>query len=164
LIIAMLLLAMGCDRQPATVPIGYSTTRPSGRNADLLDVFEAVFRYQFAHNASGAQPNVGPFFLALDKKTDPPAELMGRFSGDKPVVMPMSQADISPSKGVRQRNGSGGKGLLLYLGTITWIDMDTAEVIGGYYEGNLSASKNIYRIVRKNGRWSVISDQLFAIS
>jgi hypothetical protein len=41
---------------------------------------------------------------------------------------------------------------------------NTAEAYGGYYEGRLSASGNVYHLVRANGQWVVARDELRWIS
>src|SRR3954464_5139139 len=111
-IIAALLLAfaIGCDRRvvtstkppsaevASTGPV--STTQPTTRAADRLDVIEAVFRHQFDKNASAGRRNVAYFFLSLDGDTDPPPELLARFKDEKPTVLPASMANASAGEGV----------------------------------------------------------------
>lgn len=145
-----------------TQPI--STTRPTAREADRLDVLEALFRHQFRHNASAGQRTVDYFFLALDGGADPPAALLARFRNDeKPKVLPASLATASPSAGVKHKT-LGGTGLLFRVNSIAWLDDDTAEATGGYYEAGLSASGNTYLVKRKNGHWQVANDQMNWIS
>jgi hypothetical protein len=130
-------LACGCERQsslpaaPADHPV--ATTQHIARAADRLDVLEAVFRHQFDENASAAQRNVDYFFLSLDNRVDPPAELLARFANDMPKVLPVSFAKASAMEGVAHE-ALGGRGLIFRIETIAWLDEDTAEVEGGYYE------------------------------
>jgi hypothetical protein len=134
-----------------------STTQPSARAADQLDVLEAVFRHQFAHNSSAGQQKVEYYFLSLDQSVDPPAELLARFKAESPKVLPVSLAESSPREGVKHKD-LGGRGLVFRILSIAWLDEDTAEVRGGYYEGVLSASGNTYTVKREKGAWRVTGD------
>lgn len=141
---------------PTTQPV--STTQPSARAAaDQLDVLEAVFRHQFAHNSSAGQQKVEYYFLSLDQSVDPPAELLARFKAESPKVLPVSLAKSSPAEGVKHQD-LGGRGLVFRLLSVAWLDEDTAEVRGGYYEGVLSASGNTYTVKREKGVWRVTDD------
>src|SRR5687768_8970359 len=109
----LLAFTAGCDRGNArsagnapaevasTQPV--STTRPTPRAADRLDVIEAVFRHQFNKNASGGQRNVEYFFLSLDGRADPPPQLMARFKDENPIVLPVSMATASAAEGVKHK-------------------------------------------------------------
>jgi hypothetical protein len=107
-----------------------STTQPTARAADQLDVLEAVFRHQFAHNPSAGQQKVEYYFLSLDQSVDPPAELLARFKGEGPKVLPVSLAESSPREGVKHKD-LAGRGLVFRVLSIAWLDEDTAEVRGG---------------------------------
>lgn len=52
---------------------------------EKLDICEAVFRYQFEHNASGAQQKAKAYFLKIHNK-DPSDEFLARFKGHTPPV------------------------------------------------------------------------------
>src|SRR5688500_12812696 len=63
-------IAVSCDRgqppqaaapetAPTTQPV--SSTQPAAKRPEYLNVLEAVFRYQFDHNASGSQRDVDYF-------------------------------------------------------------------------------------------------------
>ncbi len=165
-------LVNGCHREspraahpaaapaPSTQPV--SATQPAARAADRLDVLEAVFRHQFDKNASGGQRNVDYFFLSLDERRDPPAELLARFKDHTPKVLPVSFATSAAGR-VRHKD-LGGRGLIFRVESIVWLDENTAEVKGGYYEANLSASGNTYRVTRTDGRWKVTKDRMNWIS
>jgi hypothetical protein len=99
---------------------------PATQPADYLDVAETVFRYQFDHNASGAQRHANYFFLTLEGP-DPPVALMKRFASDKPQVLPGSVARTSKERGVEHRY-RGGEGLIFRIGSITKIDDKSADV------------------------------------
>ena len=47
---------------------------------------------------------------------------------------------------------------------VKWIDEITVEVEGGYYEGNLSSSGNVYRVHWLDGRWVVVGYKMNWIS
>jgi hypothetical protein len=174
IVVALLLaFASGCDRGsatsagkapaevPSTQPV--STTQPTPRAADRLDVIEAVFRHQCKKNASAGQGNVEYFFLSLDGRADPPPELLTRFKDEKPIVLPVSMATGSAREGVKHKE-LGGRGLIFRVTRVAWLDESTAAVEGGYYEAGLSASGNTYRVTRTNGVWKVIEDRMNWIS
>ena len=173
IVTVLLAFAAGCDRGDGTsagnAPVEpassqpVSTTQPTPRAADRLDVVEAVFRHQFNRNASGGQKNVEYFFLSLDARADPPPELLSRFKEEKPIVLPVSMATASASEGVKHKE-LGGRGLIFGVTHVAWLDDSTAEVEGGYYEAGLSASGNTYRVKRTNGVWKVTDDRMKWIS
>ena len=161
-----------CDRQhrqataqapwtPATTqPV--SATQPAARGPEYLNLLEAVYRYQFDHNASGQKQRVDYYFLSLDG-ADPPAELLARFAGHKPSVLPGSLALASAAKGVSHKE-LGGTGLIFRISRIAWLDASTADVDGGYYEGGLSSSGNTYHVERHDGKWLVTKNTMHWIS
>jgi len=121
-------------------------------SAEEAAIYEAVFRYQFLHNASAAQQQARAYFLQVDGK-NPPPDFLECFSGHAPPV----------TKGSRFRlHGTGG--LLFRVDGIKWLDDDHVEVGGGYYEGPLSASGNTYHVTRKAGVWVVERDVMWMIS
>ena len=168
---------VGCDSGPATqatrpwIPSTrqpVSSTQPAAKGPEYLNLLEAVFRYQFDHNASGSQRNVGYFFLALDRRdpdqSDPPPELLERFKNQSPQVLPASMAKATIRGGGVKHKDLGGSGLIFNITRITWLDATTAEVDGGYYEGGLSSSSNTYRVIRRGGKWTVTRDKMNSIS
>lgn len=161
----------GCDHVAAnrvvaswapstTQPV--SSTQPAAKGPEYLNLLEAVLRYQFDHNASGSQRNVDFFFLMLDR-SDPPEELLERFKGNSPRVLPASLAEAPAGEGVRHK-GLGGSGLIFDITRIAWLDANTADVDGGYYEAGLSASGNTYRVERRDGKWVVTKNEMHWIS
>jgi hypothetical protein len=36
----------------------------------------------------------------------------------------------------------------------------SVDAVGGYYEANLSASGNVYRLKKINGKWVVVADEM----
>jgi hypothetical protein len=157
---------MACGCAVATEP-----SQPAAAIAPDLSVDdqvrEAVFRYQFTHNASSQKDRAPVYFLALDderdKPRDPSPALMARFAQHKPRVEPRSHADVSFDKGVIDRD-TGERGLVFRVTSISFVSADVAVVEGGYYEANLSSSGNTYRVERKDGVWVVTEDKMQWIS
>jgi hypothetical protein len=155
----------GCVRPTASSPTSAqpvtltAAPEPGLDESERLNVLEAVFRHQFDHNASASRRNVDYFFLGLGRNEDPPADLLARFTGETPQVLPMSMSEVSRSEGVKHRE-RGGRGLIFRIWSLRWVDDDTAIAEGGYFEGNLSASGNTYRVERRGGQWTVTADRL----
>ncbi len=129
------------------------------------DIREAVFRYQFEHNASAQPQDAAAYFLSLDPhesgflfNEDPTDDVMRRFEGHKPPCKKVSECSSHRFEGVRDRE-TGEEGLIFTVGNIRWINEDEVEVSGGYYAGSLSASGNIYSVVREGDRWIVKKDK-----
>ena len=148
-----------------------STDAPKGatssdRASEELNILASVFRYQFEHNGA-AYLHPDRYFLSLSEAKDPPKdpspELLARFKGADPPVEPLSAADTNMWFGVHLK-GKKGRGVLLRLTEIRWIDDDTVEVDGGYHESSLNASGNTYRAERRNGEWTVVKDTMHWIS
>lgn len=129
---------------------------------DEADIYEAVFRHQFEQNASGAQQSAGTYFVQI-QGSDPPEEFLRRFAGQAPPVKRGSEACHAGDSSIYDRQ-TGKRSLMFKAGKIGRIGKNTAEVEGGYYEGNLSASGNTYRLVRHGSRWKVIADTMSWIS
>ena len=161
-----------------TKPI--SVTQPAAQGPDFVDVLEAVFRFQFDHSVSGRQRNANYFFLALGELNfgpdrfaqftrpasvpasmpatpviaqDPPAELIARFAKEIPPVLPISMA-VMTDRGLSHKT-KGGSALIFCVATIAWLDADTVNVTGGYWEGIMSSSSATYQAHRENGKWVV---------
>ncbi len=151
---SVLPLAPGCQNVassplgPAGVPAGKARrTRFPERD---LAIYEAVFRFQFYSNYSGAGSRARAFFLAIEGG-DPPKGFLDRFAGSAPPVGPASAF----------RDGAG---LIFRVDEIQEIDPETVEVTGGYYEASLSASGDTYRVELREGSWVVVKDTLNWIS
>ncbi len=87
------------------------------RSVQEEDICEAVFRYQFEHNASGLQQAAEFYCLSLGEVTDkgnvdPSDELMRRFQGHRPPVKKVSQCAYDMSHGVTDRVAGQGPGLI----------------------------------------------------
>ncbi|HYN15530.1 MAG TPA: hypothetical protein VES66_07060, partial [Terriglobales bacterium] len=95
------------------------------------DIREAVFRYQFDHNASAQQKNANAYCLSVGEKDgDPSDRFMKRFAGHRPPVRKAS-ACIASDRVVDKRTAKPG--LLFRVSIITWISDTEAKVAGGYY-------------------------------
>jgi hypothetical protein len=136
----------------------------------LEDIREVVFRHQFSNNASAQQQGAQVYFVALRVQTDTTHQshyidcsdnLMDRFAGNSRPVKRFSECSMSGYGVIDKRTGAYG--ILFRIESITEIDPHEAEVAGGYFEGGLSASGNIYRVKWTDG-WVVISDILSWIS
>ena len=159
-VIALVAWAAGCaapvDSNPWTDPTPQTWTN----SAQELDVLEAVFRYQLAHNGSSAaaKGHVGYYFLSHGQpgqQEDPSTVLMARFSDHTPPVAPVSDADASARR--VQHKEHGGRGVLLNIDRIRRVNDRTMDVDGGYFENGLSASGNTYRVVQRGREWVVVS-------
>jgi hypothetical protein len=136
---------------------------PQPHGDETTAIQEAVFRYQFGHNASSRQQSADYYCLGVKDRKDPPQELMERFVCHLPVVVPVSECGADVEFGV-SRGSASGRGLIFTVGDIKWVSATEVEVAGGYYEGGLSASGNVYRLKRVEGGWKVIEDRMGWIS
>ncbi len=164
-LIALTTLLAACAGRAPSVPAVSSTSLP--RSAQEDDIREAVFRYQFEHNASGAQQTAKFYCLSLGEYStdiDPDDGLMQRFQGHKPAVKKVSQCAYGFEVGVKETETGQSGGLVFRVTSIRWISDTEVEAEGGYYEGNMSSSGNVYQVVRKEGRWIVTEDQMRWIS
>ena len=115
------------------------------RESQTDDIREAVFRWQFDHNASSQQKKAQAYFLGVGDRDDPTDEFMKRFANHKPPVRKASACSADAGKGVRDKK-TGEKGLIFRVRKIEWKSDTEVEVQGGYYEGGLSASSNTYTV------------------
>lgn len=125
-------------------------TPSESETSEELDICEAVFRHVFEHNASGQQQNANAYFLKIFGK-DPTEAFLARFQEHRPPVK-MGSAFVT------------GNGLEFRIESIDRIHDNKVEVRGGYFEGGLSSSGNIYTVVRKGQQWQVIDDRMLWIS
>jgi len=129
-----------------------------------LDIYEAVFRWQFVHNASAQQQRAQMYFIAVgEKDMDPSDELLQRFAGNIPPVRKLSDSHRVQGEGILDKK-TGAKGLAFRATIMQWLFDNTVIVRGGYEEGDLSASVNTYTIMKEHGKWKVTNDTLELIS
>jgi hypothetical protein len=146
----------------AFASLGFAADK--ARESQTDDIREAVFRWQFDHNASGQQKKAQVYFLAIGEKGDDLTdEFMKRFADHKPPVRKVSACSSDAGKGVRDKK-TGETGLIFRIRKIEWKSDTQVEVKGGYYEGGLSASGNTYTVKKENGKWKVTNDKMDWIS
>ena len=130
------------------------------REAEVDDIHEAVFRWQFVHNASGLQTNAQVYFLQIgEKRGDPTDEFIGRFAGHKPPVRKVSACSAGAGTGVVDKK-TGEKGMIFRITQIKWKSATEVDVSGGYYEAGESASSNTYTVKKVKGKWKVTGDKM----
>ncbi|HEX6902356.1 MAG TPA: hypothetical protein VF789_21740 [Thermoanaerobaculia bacterium] len=150
LLLSLVLFSTACAHSPApATSAGSSPTRA----ADEQDVAEAVFRYQFDHNASGIQNKAARYCLSLPGDRSPNEAFIQRFAGNQP---PVASAD--------ECERVGGKNLYFRIQKYDWRKDSEVWVRGGYSEGRFSSSVEAFRVVRRNGRWVVTGARMEAIS
>ena len=150
LLLVLSVPAGGCaSSSPAT-----SSPAPAPSHAAAEpDIFEAVFRYQFDHNASGIQKKAERYCLELPGERSPDAAFLQRFAGHQP---PVAAAEECQRK--------AGKNLFFRINRLDWHKDNEVWVRGGYFEGNLSSSIESYRVQLKDGKWVVTGARMEAIS
>lgn len=129
------------------------------------DIREAVFRFQFDHNASGQQKTAHAYCLAIltgEKDSDPSSEFMKRFAHHKPPIRKASACHWTSIQVVENRFGRAA--LIFRVSKIIWISDTEVTVEGGYEEGNMSSSGNTYTVKKQNEKWGVTNDQMNVIS
>lgn len=125
---------------------------PGGLIAEA-DIAEAVFRYQFDHNASAIRQEADHYCLSLPGERSPDADFLHRFDGNHPPVLSADRCERR-----------AGHDLFFRVQRLDWRSDTEVWVSGGYWEGNLSSSKEAYRVRFKNGKWVVDGARMEAIS
>ncbi len=141
----------------ALTPLGFAADE--ARESQEDDVREAVFRWQFGHNASGQKTNAHAYFLAIGEKgVDPTDAFMKRFAGHTPPVRKVSAASASAGRMVFDKE-TGETGLIFRVMSIKWKSDTEVDVTGGYYESGFSAAVNTYTVRKEEGKWKVTRDK-----
>ncbi len=137
-----------------------------GINSANLDAAEALYRHQIGNNASGGQRNVGLLCIGAgpkpDRLSDPPEDLLARFSDHAPPVKGISACRWNDTHWVDR--ATGAHAIVHYVTDLTCASATRCTGRGGYLERNLSASGNRYELEARNGRWRVTSDSMEWIS
>jgi hypothetical protein len=142
----------------AFTSLGFAADKTRAIQTD--DIREAVFRWQFDHNASGQQTNAHAYFLSIGHKGDDPTEeFIKRFADHKPPVRKVSAGTADAGKSVFDKK-TGEKGLLFHVTSIEWKSDTQVEVKGGYYEAGQSGSGNTYTLKRETSKWKVTNDRM----
>jgi hypothetical protein len=108
------------------------------------DIAEAVFRYQFEHNASTIRQGAERYCLSLPDEHNPDAVFLQRFEAVRPAVVAAGQCTKKASRD-----------LFFRVQKLDWQSDDEVWVRGGYSEGTLKATAESYQVHRRNGRWTV---------
>ncbi|HEV8579242.1 MAG TPA: hypothetical protein VGX68_09170 [Thermoanaerobaculia bacterium] len=154
LAIPLLFLALsGCAQNAAPANSSEDASSSASRTAAEADIAEAVFRYQFDHNASAIQKGAEKYCLSLPGEKMPTAEFLKRFEGDRPPVLAADQCERR-----------SGKSLFFRIQRLDWRKDHEVWVRGGYWEGNLSSSIEMFRVLNENGKWVVKGARMEAIS
>ena len=143
----------------AFTSLGFAADK--ARESQTDDIREAVFRWQFEHNASAQV-----YFLEVgEKEGDPSDEFIKRFAGNKPPVRKRSECSIDRRRrvGVLDKK-TGEQGLIFRVRNIEWKSDTEVDVKAGYYEHGLSASGNTYTLKKEKGKWKVTKDKMDWIS
>jgi hypothetical protein len=151
ILLALSLSTAGCASS-STGTTSSPAAAPSHAAAEP-EIFEAVFRYQFDHNASGMQKQAERYCLYLPGEKSPDAAFLQRFEGNQPPVVAAAQCE-----------GRSGKNLFFRINRLQWHRDNEVWVRGGYFEGNLSSSIESYRVLLKDGKWVVTGARMEAIS
>ncbi|HEX4965704.1 MAG TPA: hypothetical protein VF173_33140 [Thermoanaerobaculia bacterium] len=117
------------------------------------EIYAAVFSYQFDHNASGIQKRAEKYCLELPGETSPDAAFLHRFDGHRPPVLSAGRCE--------RRSGTS---LYFRITRLDWIKDNEVWARGGYWEGNLSSSIESYRVLFKDGKWTVEGSRMMSVS
>jgi hypothetical protein len=160
-------LVCGCSAPPSRLENRAAAAPQPARGSDEDEVRLAVYRYLVDHNASGMQ--TGAPFVCLeiyqnDQARDPSPFIITAMSKGRPRAVPVSACESSSGGVFLKGDRAKGRGLVFRTSDVK-IDGDKATVTGGYFEGGLSASGNIYTLERqRDGGWLVTSDEMQWIS
>ena len=153
-LLSILILLLGaCSQAPSGSSGSPSSLPPPPRSEAEPDILEAAFRFQFEHNESAIRDNARRYCLTLIGGKEPSTDFLRRFEGHEPPVVASGECDRA-----------SGKDLFFRAGIVEWENDSTAIVQGGYYEGNLSSSREELRVVWQDGRWVVEDKRLEVIS
>lgn len=127
-------------------------------------VQEAVFRYEFNHNASLQQKLASAYFLALGDPhgtgvADPPDEFIARFSGHVPRVAKHSEAAHAEGGWVIDPTNRL-PALIFYAYDVKITAPDSARASGAYREDPRSGAGHTYQLKRQRDGWKVVRTQL----
>jgi hypothetical protein len=148
--------------------LAYSTTlfaSDADRISEEDHIREAVFLYQFDHNASGLQKHAHAYCIFVtinDRRVDPSNGFLKRFAHHKPPVRKGSACHWTDVQVVENRMGRPA--LVFTVGKITWLSDNEVKREGGYEEGNVSSSAESYAVNRQSGKWVVTEGPTMVIS
>lgn len=151
----------------ALAGVGCSTTHtPVAKHDDIL---EAVFRHiaqpapVVDEDSHGVNLAHKVFFLAVEDSRDPSPELLQRLKDFSVSVKPMS-ASVRKDFYIYDRV-TGERGAAFYIHSIQPVSWNKADVQADTNPGGaLRGSGFIYRVVYRDGKWSVTSQKLKWVS
>ena len=152
-LLPFLMITAACAQNSPPAGSSQGMTATAARAAAADEIAAAVFRYQFDHNASAIQKNAEKYCLSLPGEKSPDAAFLQQFEGNQPPVAAADQCDRK-----------SGKNLFFRVQKIDWREDGEVWVRGGYYEGNLSSSLELFQVVNENGKWVVKGARMEAIS
>jgi hypothetical protein len=165
LFLCLLLVGCATDHQHYITPPQNDARSLESRE----DVIEVVFRHMcqpepvekdVSHNVNLAHH---VYFLALGDSQDPSPEFLKRFADLKSPVKPISAGEWRAF--FIYEKTTGERGAAFHVRSISMRSRDDCEVeVVIHPGGGLSASGPIYRITRKNGKWTVVGQRLKWIS
>lgn len=129
-----------------TVTACFAVQKSSRAKAEN-DIRDVVFRYQIQHYEADV------YFLAINNR-DPSSSFMARFKGCKPPVKKQSESKLDPGRGIKDRK-TGARGVVLRSEAIKWLNKDTVEVTGDYFQNMRAGSGWRFHVALRNGRWVV---------
>lgn len=153
LLLLLLFLLPSCAQNSRSSDLPQASATSASRAAAEPEIYEAVFRYQFDHNASAIQKRAEKYCLFLPGENRPSAQFLQRFEGNHPPVLSVDQCERR-----------SGKALFFRIQRLDWRKDNEVWVRGGYWEGNLSSSIELFRVLNENGRWVVKGARMEAIS
>lgn len=150
----------------AAAPTPEPAPSPSAwREAHRLTVEEAAYRFQFREFASNPPPGPLTYCVARTENddpfvrrvlTDPPPELMLRFSDHRPPVKRNAVCRIhADGSGVTDVE-TGGRAVIFRVAPPIWQSDTEVLVDGGYYYNGIAASGKTYRVHFIAGEWVVV--------
>ena len=152
----MCVLAVSCLAITLLSSCGDILSPGGDPQAEILDLFEAFFRYKFDNNHSGSQENAEAYFLEIQGE-DPSPEFFARFKGHSPPVKNGSEFVLARSIEIEGETLIVGNGVLFRIDSYKRFGLfgNLAKVSGGYSKGDLSASWGSYIWVRRKGKWEL---------
>ena len=168
-----LLLAAGCGGTEQPPPkVAKPSSQPASGNDD--EVRLAVFRYLLARHEvpcetpDPSQPNA--FYLAIgtpggvvrtkggiwrcQMDEDPSDAVMTATGPRRYPVKRLSQCDTDTGQCLDKLTGKPG--IVLWVGSIKWLDAETAVLMAGEWQHLLGARGDRLRVRRRGDRWEIV--------
>ncbi len=165
--IIALCICVGCtsSRHDQITPLQTDAWSLEGRE----DIIEVVFRHmcqpepfekEVSHNVNLVHK---VYFLAVGDFQDPSPDLLKRLADLKSPVKPISAGEWKDY--FIYDKATGERGAAFYVRSISMRSRDDCEVEAVIHPGGgLSASGPVYRVARRNGKWTVVGERLKWVS